>query len=297
MMLRWVLLVLCGLIAACQVKPGVEPRDADIPRPEQYENWPNSLDGFRFHWTAAPGIDLTTGPAVLVRAYIESYEIANLTFDEDNVYPGFLRATAENEPTDRIYSSELVGIRPRWLDRGQHPIALEHFGFNTDYMLELSPTSSGFRAVVCTGSYSNFIKATARADSYVSVSSLETDRGVVPYGKGPDAGISVRQIEFTQNDPRIPKDAPRPVNTPQEGPVPAPQEDVFGNWFVTASSSSGWGPITRPELNNFPSPNQRRQCGDAMPHNENQRIEMMTGYKNQLPFRGEARPGWPQHVG
>ena len=75
--------------------------------------------------------------------------------------------------------------------------------------------------------------------------------------------------------------------------MPAPQIDVFGNWFVTGSSGVGWGPITRPDLNNFPTPELAARCSDAMPHSEAERRELMIGYKVEPPPHGDAVPGWP----
>jgi len=44
---------------------------AEAPTPETssqpgqlFPNWPPLLNDFRFHWTAEPGIDVTTGPAI-----------------------------------------------------------------------------------------------------------------------------------------------------------------------------------------------------------------------------------------
>lgn len=128
---------------------------------------------------------------------------------------------------------------------------------------------------------------------YISASARETQAGVEPHNDSPYVGISVRQVELTQRDPRLAADASAPSQGPQKGPAPAPQVDVFGNWFITASSSVGWGPITRPVLDNFPTPEIEKRCSDSMPHNEAQRREMMTGYEDQPPPHGDAVPGWP----
>ncbi|WP_162234070.1 hypothetical protein [Mycolicibacterium goodii] len=262
---------------------------------QQFPNWPALLNDFRFHWTAAPGIDMTEGPAVAIRAYIESYQVATMTFNVDNVYPGFLRATPENQPTDEgPYQSELTDIRPLGIyKRSTPPTAVPHFGYNTDHILELIETPHGFRAIVCSGSYANFIKSSTNPDAYISADARETPAGVQPHDGSPSVGISIRQVELTQNDPRVPANAPAPPQGPQEGPAPAPQADVFGNWFITGSSSVGWGPITRPIVDNFPTPEIEKRCSESMPHNETERREMMSGYKDQPPSHGNAMPGWP----
>ncbi|MGV0744220.1 hypothetical protein [Mycolicibacterium sp. XJ870] len=298
MIMRWLyLFIAVAVLAGCT--PGRELESATSPQnDQQYPNWPTLLNEFRFHWTAAPGIDLNTGPAVAVRAYNESYEVANMTFDIQNVYPGFLRATPENQPREGDYSEELIGIRPLWVyARSEPPKGVQHFGFNSNHLLQITPIDDGYSAIVCTGWYSNVIKSVARPDAYISVSSRETRDGVTPESSGIDSGVSVRRIDFTQHDPRVPVDGPAPVSGPQRGPAPAPQIDVFGNWFVTASSTWGWGPLSRPNTKNFPTPELVQRCSDAMPDNESQRREMMTGYKDQPPLHGDAVPGWPLQAG
>lgn len=287
------LFITIALFAGCT--PSSDQTKATESRAQQlYPNWPPLLNEFRFHWTAAPGIDLATGPAVLVRAYNESWEMANMTFDIENVYPGFTRSTPENQPASGNYSTELIGIRPLWVyARSEPPEGVEHFGFNANHLLELAPLDDGYSAIVCTGWYSNFIKSGAHPDAYISASSRETADGVTPQSTGPGSGVSVRRIDFTQHDPRIPANAPTPVTSPQRGPAPAPQIDVFGNWFVSASSTSGWGPLSGLNVKDFPTPDLVKRCSDSMPENESDRIAMMTGYKEQPPSHGEAVPGWP----
>ncbi|EUA70557.1 hypothetical protein I540_1225 [Mycobacteroides abscessus subsp. bolletii 1513] len=51
----------------------------------------------RIRWTAEPGIDLLTGPAVIVRAYRESYILAGLMASPALYYPGFERAVPPND--------------------------------------------------------------------------------------------------------------------------------------------------------------------------------------------------------
>lgn len=55
-------------------------------------HWPSILDGLRFRWSAADGIDLTTGIAVPVRAYVESHKLIEKTYTMQAGYPGFDRA-------------------------------------------------------------------------------------------------------------------------------------------------------------------------------------------------------------
>lgn len=63
--------------------------------PPPYPNWPETLSYFRFRWSADPGIDLLSGPAVPLRAYLESYRLAYFTVGINAAYPGFEHAVPE----------------------------------------------------------------------------------------------------------------------------------------------------------------------------------------------------------
>lgn len=256
--------------------------------------WPKTLTNFRFHWTAAPGIDLTTQPAVAIRAYLESYQIASMTFDKNNVYPGFLRATAENLPQTGNYLMQSVNVRPlSWLT-GNPPPAVAQYGFQTQHLLELNRENDGYRAIVCTGEYSQFTAATSDATKFVSGGAAEVDGKVVPYPDGPYAGISVRQIALASTSAG--ENGGSSALQPQRGPSPAPDVDVFGTWFVSGASTSGWGPLQDPSSKAFPSAELLSRCAAAMPDDEAQRRAMMTGLKDQPPAAGNPIPGWPTNT-
>lgn len=59
--------------------------------------WPTTLNDFTVVWTAEPGIDVTTGPVVAVRAYAESYLLASITGDNRYLYPGFQQSVDPNQ--------------------------------------------------------------------------------------------------------------------------------------------------------------------------------------------------------
>jgi hypothetical protein len=58
----------------------------------------SELNDFSMAWSAEPGIDLTEGPAVPVRAHMESYLLAWVTGDDRYLYPGFAKAVDPNQP-------------------------------------------------------------------------------------------------------------------------------------------------------------------------------------------------------
>lgn len=51
----------------------------------------------RIRWSAEPGIDLLTGPAVIVRAYRESYVVGGLMANPAYYYPGFEHAVPDRK--------------------------------------------------------------------------------------------------------------------------------------------------------------------------------------------------------
>jgi len=67
--------------------------------------------------------------------------------------------------------------------------------------------------------------------------------------------------------------------------------------FITGASSRGWGPNDDPRSLDWPPAELERRCGDAMPQNEAERLEILTGFKHQPPPPGVAEPGWPLQAG
>lgn len=250
-------------------------------------DWPESLRNFRFHWTADPGIDLDAGVAVPLRAYLESYDVASYTVDLGNVYPGFLRATPENDALDGDYLVQLAWVRPlnglRTDEKGA-----EVFGYTPFHILRVDPTDSGLRAIVCEGTYANYVKSTSEPGMYVSVAA--DPQTAAP--ARPDDLVAVHRIELSETDTRSDADSPA-VSTAQRGPAEAPGSDVFGKWFITGASSSYWGPIRGPQREDVATPELRQQCGERMPQPPDLRVEMATGFKAQPAPHGDSIPGWP----
>jgi hypothetical protein len=287
--LRWFSVCLTvALIAACG-PPTQGPTPDTSSQPDKlFPNWPLLLNDFRFHWTAAPGIDVTTGPAMGVRAYLESYSIAQTTFNADNVYPGFNRATPENQPREGNFLWQLVNVRPMGHPFTARPEdARPHFGYEAFHFLELTPAGTGYRAIVCSGSYAEFVASRTRPGKFVSVS--VSDETGQPYARG-SSGVFAHQVELTQHDPRAGPNPPAPVTFPQKGPAPAPDQDVFGNWFITGASLSRWGLFDDPR--SF-RPELEQRCEAAMPTPKDERLAIMIGFKDRPPPHGQAIPGWP----
>ncbi|CKI25981.1 membrane protein [Mycolicibacterium smegmatis] len=192
-------LFLLGLLAAsaCRAE-GAEPPESPPA------GWPESLDDFTVTWTAEPGIDLTTGPAVAARAYMESYYLAYLTTDDKYLYPGFAQAVDSNQAdgpdgTEKLWPEP---YRPKtWIGTARH------------HILRIDQSGRDVAVVGCVYSYSSAEKTDAGFEANIG-------------GTGPDAGISAIRIglEAPENSADLPV---------QEGPSRAPFENVFGGWRVT----------------------------------------------------------------
>ncbi len=96
-----------------------------------------------------------------------------------------------------------------------------------------SPSPDGFRAFVCDATFDTY-KQAGGASQYVPVKSYP---GFQPTDV---ENMKVWRIEFSSRDSRLAPGAPASPDTPpQSGPLPAPQTDVFGPWFVTGALGVG----------------------------------------------------------
>ena len=278
----WAVVLLVVGLAGCQCG---EP---SAPEPT-FVNWPKALGDFRFRWSAEPGIDLVSGPAVPLRAYLESYRIGDLTDDTGAAYPGFERAVPEalTPPFSSVTPAQLVSIRPA--------IEAEPFGppgpfYGNEYfhILELAPIEGGYRAYVCDGLYKVFRQA-EQPGTYVSVVRYDARTGLNDVG-----GLKVWRVEFTDAPPD--PNAPARVTAPQRGPNPAPVGDVFGPWRITGASDNSWGtPITR-ESTAFEKVDgvaRISQCSDRMRDGREQREAFFSRDFDTPPSAEPAEPGWP----
>ena len=274
--------ILC--LAAC--------RDGDMQPPPEPKavNWPESLDGLRFRWSAEPGINLLTGPAVPLRAYLESHRIGDMTFNVDDTYPGFQRAVPQpGKPIDRSTSGlpfELWNIQPA-TEPAFRPGG-RFYGNEYFHVLDLAPMDGGWRAYVCDGIYKVY-----REDEHGAYTPVYT---ATDGGPSPDDGaIKVWRIELTDHPHPAEHDAPPAVTRPQEGPDPAPLGDVFGPWQITgASANTTWGPSG--EATSGPDHDylqKRQRCLEKMPDDSVQRQAIYASHLNAPPNADPAVPGWP----
>ncbi|MCV7284851.1 hypothetical protein H7J87_05880 [Mycolicibacterium wolinskyi] len=280
----WHRLSAASAIILCSCTPS-----PDSPSATAFPNWPTEFNSFRFHWGAAPGIDLTSGPAVAVRAYVESYRLGFLSRRESSVaYPGFLQATPENLPEDPGTPAELSDIRPEPLptpdDDDPNNSPTEFFGYQPSYILTLEQIGNSYRVTVCEGYYATFRKSETDGKFLSIITDLPN--GTSQYGE--QAAVHVRRIDLTNQA------APGGVDTPasqQSGPMPAPSNDVFKPWFISAASTFLWGPLGK--ANTVSPPELQQQCADHMPDDAPARKALYTGLHDQPPPHGDPIPGWP----
>lgn len=292
------LVVVAMLATACGGhSPSSQPPNqtsSSIP-PRQFPNWPPEANEFRFHWAGAPGVDLANGPAVALRAYVESYRLTAFAGgDQSAVYPGFMRATAESTgPSDDPGSLlQLWYVRPKTRAdneaNGVKYVPRQIYGYQPTYVLDLTRQESGYRATVCLGLYSVYRTADDDRTKYFSTITNPTT-GQPLHGDG--GGIEIWRVELTDTGPQANTAPPMPA-LPQIGPQPAPVDDVFGPWFITGNSSGVWGPVGG-NTEQIDTPEARQQCAAAMPDDAAARTAMSTGFHTAPPPHGDAIPGWP----
>jgi hypothetical protein len=253
------LLLVTTFLSACAQEVSGQPN-----RVTPVEPWTGVMADVNAVWSAEPGTDLLSNPAVVVRAYVESHALATAMGTIDAVYPGFTRAvTRPAEPEDDPDSAWPGADRPL-----PYPLV----GTERLHILRVDTVGRAVTAIVCSyGGYTN---------GY--------DLGNGKYGPYPgvagDDGVVAMQISMMS--PEVPS-APLP---PQQGQERAPKADVFGGWRINSR---------RLDLNRFqpewptalddiqacreraPDPLQRREF---LSQGEHPRSDYPT-----LP----AYPGWP----
>lgn len=261
---------------------------AEQPPAPTFANWPQNLADFRFRWAAEPGIDLVSGPAVPLRAYLESYRIGQLTGENGATYPGFDRAVPELPAPNSDAPAQLVAIRPVPGAEQFGPPA-PFYGNEYFHILEITPVESGYRAYVCDGLYKIFREGEER-EKYVSVVKYAANHR----GLNDVNGMKVWRVEFTDTPPAA--DAPAMV-TDQRGPNPAPAGDVFGPWRITAASDFAWGTDINREFTSdewIDGARRTSQCSDLLPQWRTERDANIGATLDTPPDPEPASPGWPE---
>ncbi|MFC9765533.1 hypothetical protein [Rhodococcus jostii] len=154
---------------------------------------------YNVRWSADPGIDLLTRPAVVARAYMESYYLAIHGHALSAGYPGFAEATSQQR--DRVD-----------FDHSNDPELEQLVGTQFEHLLALTPTGDGWVATVCSGNYTVMAEKDGRYFNLTGPSpQAETVRIVAP-----------EQTQSVASE-RI----------AAEGAERAPSADVFAGWTVS----------------------------------------------------------------
>ncbi|MCP2627978.1 hypothetical protein NLB33_34585 [Mycolicibacterium smegmatis] len=288
------------IVAISLILASCSPRNAPPPPPQtpgtMFPNWPNELNGFRFRWTVESGIDLLTGPAIPLRAYLESYRVGFMTKSNADTYPGFQHAVPEipdrRDARDGNQRWQELPYQLQWI----WPAVDDHINFGDGpffgneyfHIMELSPTADGYLAYVCDGIYNIFHPSIRNPGKYASV--LDYLKKASDALAREERSIRAWRIEFKNSGEAIGS------TQPQTGKNPAPIGDVFGHWQITgASSDNYWGDLgNTTHTPRDPDYVQRlERCRDVMPHAADVRANIVTSLLDSPPPAEPAVPGWP----
>jgi hypothetical protein len=188
------------MLAGCH--SGAEGDEPTIQR------WGGRLADLRVQWTAEPSIDLSVGPAVQLRAYIESRSLAQRMGNEDYAYDGFMDAVPPNEP-----SSNDIAARER-RPTTDYQSAVPLVGNDRYHLLSLNVSGPATAATICEYTYGY-----AAQQPNGAFAAAQT-------GTGDSRGIYALRVLMV---PPISQSA----LPPQAGPEPAPVGSVFAGWRIT----------------------------------------------------------------
>jgi hypothetical protein len=228
--------------------------------------WPTTLNDFTMVWSAEPGIDVTTWPAVVVRAYTESYLLAYVMGDDKYLYPGFQQAVDPNESIDHPTGRQFLWPKTDDPSKGGW--------VGTEHAHILSIVTSGRETTVEACTY-QFGSADLDRNGRYSPIIAEPQ----PY-----SGISPMRVAMT---------APASAGSQlprQEGPARAPLIDVFNGWRIT-SHQGGYlaGSGVGPEWPDFAA-NKAACLAKAPPHSD---LVIGGEYpRSDFPTLPPS-PGWP----
>lgn len=257
------------LLTGCQLFKDDEP---------QIDRSNGPLADERYQWAASPEINLLTGPAVPIRAFMESRIDAQTMHNLDYAYPGFDRAVAEQSADE---GSDILtrNLRPD-VTRGSISDAVR-VGNNRFRILSITHSRDTLIAVLCNYRYGLALQQENGAFVSVANNAVQND------------GIDAIQIRMT-----TPSDESNTALPPQEGPAAAPIVDVFGDWKITGFLTLYGGPDSA-----FAQvwPNQEAdlsRCVDEAPDPPERREFLAKGEHPRSDFpTSPPTPGWPERDG
>lgn len=240
------------------------------PATEPPPHWPAAYSDLSFVWSAEPGIDLLTGPAVVVRAYFESTMIAGAAGSNDYLYPGFDHAVPADENAAEPGSINL------WPEIG-FPTSAPWVGILRDHILRITDLGSTIHAVTCHWTWgAGKLQPSGR---YVN-GPQEPDR---------DAGVNVKRYSLVPPEKGTNAGLP-----PQEGSSKFPVDDVLGGWRIIGALDGRATPTATLDRD-WPEYRQDFDaCINKAPESAERRIFLTTGEHPRSDFPTlPPSPGWP----
>ncbi|QRY52216.1 hypothetical protein [Mycolicibacterium septicum] len=234
------------------------------------DRWGGLLSELRVRWSAPEGIDLLNGPAVPLRAYLESRLLAENTGNLEYAYPGFGRAVHPNEAPE----SANIGGRDR-IPTLDYPAITPLIGTSRYHIQSVQSSGHTFTISVC-----NYVYAVAKQQADGSL------RTLIDFGPIESRGVIGMRVTLT-----APQEESAPALPPQSGSDPAPSDDVFGGWrvdgFLAATTS-----YVAAQWPTFES--DRDACIRDAPDSAQHRTFLVTDAHDRVDFPTDApSPGWP----
>jgi hypothetical protein len=258
------ILLASSLVAGC-----TRPHDID----QQVQRWSGVLADVRVQWDAEPGIDLVTGVAVPVRAYLESVLLAQYVGKNDQTYPGFARAVPPNEPQD----SPNISARDRQPPL-EYPLRFPLFGNITYHIQAVARSGRDVTVTVCNF---NYAVAKEHDGKFVAFNNL---------GPIESRGVNTFRVLLT-----APADQSTSALPPQAGPANSPGNDVFGQWQVTGFLVATWTEYVKSHWPDFEA--DRAACVTKAPDPLERRAFLLNGEHPRSDFpTSPPIPGWPENT-
>lgn len=199
--------VVFAVISIAGCSSGAHRSEASSTPATPPAGWPATLNDFTFVWTAEPGIDVTAGPAVPVRAYTESYLLASIMGDNRYLYPGFQQSVDPNQSINHP-----IGTQSLWPKTN----APQQQWIGTVQVHILSVTTAGRDVTVV-------------ACEYTFGSAQPARHGYEPNIGKPPPYSGIDPLRITMETPAKPG-----PQFPQQGPARTPSVDVFNGWRITS---------------------------------------------------------------
>ncbi|MGV9663755.1 hypothetical protein [Nocardia niigatensis] len=254
-------LLMAALLPACT---------AHTSTPTPAYAWPDTFQ-FNFRWSASPGVDLTSGPAIIVRAYLESgsfTDAARPQSADKYYYPGFTKIRLPNHAGEGGFGGT---ADPGRTIRGTYYWHVLSVKPVKDLRINAEETATGWETSVCTW-----------------MNGLTIDYGTGTYDSSENTSLYPVLLTVTIY-PETPGN-PLPPAADGSGPARYPTKDVFTGWKVFGIDGTGEEYPGRPDqtCNNLPD---NPVPPEILALNNPPTWSHLT-YTHPLPVR-DPYPGWP----